>query len=183
MKRVALLATAVLCAAAPASIGLIGNASFSEDVPVRVPERAVVLDLQGATPAATRTQETGPGDDRGREGGKGHAVRHDGTAGITPGTAPAVPVTDDHGRDRRTIGDHHGSGAAGGASGGARRLSDDPARDRAGDSHGGGGTGHGSGERSGQEDTSRSGSGSSDDRSADGPDASSPGSGGSGRDD
>ena len=37
MKIFAVLSTAALIAAAPASIGLIGNASFSEDVAIRPP--------------------------------------------------------------------------------------------------------------------------------------------------
>jgi len=156
MKRVAILAAAVLCAAAPASIGLIGNASFSEDVPVRVPERAVVLDVHGATPAAARTRTAEPGDDRpdGRTDDKGGRRRHDveRSAG-TPVATPTVRATDDHG--------------------GGRRGADDPATHDAGDD---------SGHRSGRSDGSHS--GGSDDRSgSSGSGSSSGGSGRSGHDD
>ncbi|NUS50781.1 MAG: hypothetical protein HOQ22_07045, partial [Nocardioidaceae bacterium] len=63
MKRAAVLVAAALCAATPASIGLVGNASFSENVPVRVPERAVVLSSDGETPAADQTRLAKSSDD------------------------------------------------------------------------------------------------------------------------
>jgi hypothetical protein len=47
MGRVSVFVAAVLLTATPAVIGLFGNASFSTDVPVRVPGRATLLDRSG----------------------------------------------------------------------------------------------------------------------------------------
>src|SRR5215203_1504447 len=75
MRSIAVLATAALVAAVPASLGLIGNAEFSEAVPVRTPETAIILKTRPTTlqpddrvgdraPGAARTA---PHDDRGGE--------------------------------------------------------------------------------------------------------------------
>src|SRR3954454_11924699 len=63
MKRLAFLATSALIAATAVSIGLIGNASFSEDVPVKVPSTATLLDNEGNAVSATRVAATEGGDD------------------------------------------------------------------------------------------------------------------------
>ena len=54
VRPIAVLSTAALFAATPASILLIGSATFSEEVPVRVPATAVLLDEHGRTPASVR---------------------------------------------------------------------------------------------------------------------------------
>ena len=56
MKRI-LITGAALLAVAPASLGLMGNASFAQSVPVRVPFQATVVGGQST--------QTGPGDDKG----------------------------------------------------------------------------------------------------------------------
>ena len=43
MKRMLIFASAAILAAVPAVLGLVGNASFGESVPVRVPAGATVL--------------------------------------------------------------------------------------------------------------------------------------------
>ena len=58
MKRI-IITGAALLAIVPASLGLIGNASFAQNVPVRVPSHASVLDDKGgltptSSPATTR---------------------------------------------------------------------------------------------------------------------------------
>src|SRR3954466_627193 len=63
MKSLAFLATSALIAATPVSIGLIGNASFSEDVPVKVPSTATLLDNEGNAVSATRVAATEGGGD------------------------------------------------------------------------------------------------------------------------
>ncbi len=57
MRRALVIAALTLAAAAPASLGLIGNASFGRDVPVRVPTSAILLDEQGSElqPTVKRT--------------------------------------------------------------------------------------------------------------------------------
>ena len=56
MKRLVIIAAAAAVAAAPASMGLLGNASFAESAPVRVPAQAAVSDDHG--------RHVEPGDDR-----------------------------------------------------------------------------------------------------------------------
>jgi len=59
MKRI-IITGAALLAILPASLGLIGNASFAQSAPVRVPSQATVLDDRGGL--ATHAE---PGDDKG----------------------------------------------------------------------------------------------------------------------
>src|SRR3954468_5299773 len=64
MKALAMLGTAVLFAVAPASIGFIGNASFSEDIPVRLPASATLLDSNGHQMRGSGAEAA---DERGRD--------------------------------------------------------------------------------------------------------------------
>jgi hypothetical protein len=48
MRRALVIAALTLAAAAPASLGLVGNASFGRDVPVRVPASAILVDDHGS---------------------------------------------------------------------------------------------------------------------------------------
>ena len=69
MRTIAVLGTAALFAATPASILLIGSATFSEEVPVRVPSTAILLDSHGRTvgtgrPVAQKGAHPGAGADR-----------------------------------------------------------------------------------------------------------------------
>jgi hypothetical protein len=104
MKLIAIIGTTALLAAAPASIGLIGNTSFSEDVPVRVPATATLLDSQGS-PTASPSHRSHP---------RGEAEPADDHGGDRPsGTHGEAEPGDDHGgdrpRDTRTeVGDDHG---------------------------------------------------------------------------
>jgi hypothetical protein len=75
--RLGVFVAAVLLAATPAVIGLFGNASFSTDVPVRVPGRATLLDRSGRPMPATaprpdedsgRRRDSGPGREPRRRG-------------------------------------------------------------------------------------------------------------------
>ena len=59
MKRI-IIAAAALLAVLPASLGLIGNASFAQSVPVRIPSQATVLDDRGGLSTPVK-----PGDDKG----------------------------------------------------------------------------------------------------------------------
>jgi hypothetical protein len=90
MKGILITAGAALLVAVPAAMGLVGNTSFAQSVPVRVPAQARVLydDHGGQRPTST----TEPGDDHG-----GHSSK--GTTG--PPTSPTTPG-DDHGGQRPT---------------------------------------------------------------------------------
>jgi len=70
MKGILITAGAALLVAIPAATGLVGNTSFSQSVPVRVPAQARVLYDDHGGQGATHTSEpptsaTRPGDDRG----------------------------------------------------------------------------------------------------------------------
>ena len=83
MKRILITVGAVLLAAVPATMGLIGNTSFAQNIPVRVPSQASVLDDHGALRAPTAAEL---GDDNG--GQRTHAEPGDdrsGTSAIEPG--------------------------------------------------------------------------------------------------
>ncbi|MEO3937549.1 hypothetical protein V3N99_12425 [Dermatophilaceae bacterium Soc4.6] len=105
MKRLALSTAALLVALSPAVVGLLGNASFSGDIPVRVPTSAQVVDDESpsptstpapsrtaaATPSPSRTLESAePGDDRGGE-------RPPGTSDDQPTSSATTRVGDDRG--------------------------------------------------------------------------------------
>jgi hypothetical protein len=83
MKRILITVGAALLAAVPATMGLVGNTSFAQNVPVRVPSQASVLDDHGGLRAPTAAEL---GDDNGRQGT--HAEPGDdrsGTGAIEPG--------------------------------------------------------------------------------------------------
>jgi hypothetical protein len=86
MKRILITTAAALLVAVPAATGLLGNTSFSQSVPVRVPTQATFLSDDHDSQRAASTTE--PGDDHG-----GRRAEHpNGAAG--PG--------DDHGGQRST---------------------------------------------------------------------------------
>src|SRR3954447_25709748 len=70
MKRIAILGGLIAAACVPAIVGLVGNASFGDSVPVRVPDSAVLT--------------TGPLDDRG-----GFTILDDDGTGVGVGTPTA----------------------------------------------------------------------------------------------
>src|SRR4051794_22287478 len=101
MKALAMLGTAVLFAAAPASIGFIGNASLSQDVPVRLPATATLLDSDGhrmpsSMPRANAAHEQVSGEDAG-SGGRGADRDRDVAEDSLSKTGPA---RDDKGHDK-----------------------------------------------------------------------------------
>ncbi|MGA8209369.1 MAG: hypothetical protein WB441_12565 [Nocardioidaceae bacterium] len=76
MNLVAILSAVAVLAATPVSVGLIGNTSFSEQVPVRVPASARVLDDHfGTVPARTGSSAASRkpelGDDHGVDRARG----------------------------------------------------------------------------------------------------------------
>jgi hypothetical protein len=121
-------AVALVLAGVPAYLGLTSNASFSRDVPVRVPEQAQVV-----TP--TQAPATRHGDDDGTpDQGRGDRPRDDRTEAVED---RGDDHFDDHGGDRprddRTeAGDDHGGDSHGGSGHGSDDGPDD-------------GSGHGSG--------------------------------------
>ena len=68
MKKLLIAAAVAAAAAVPGVIGLAGNASFAQSVPVQVPAGASTIDDHGrhAEPGDDRGRHAEPGDDRGR---------------------------------------------------------------------------------------------------------------------
>ena len=85
MKRIQIYAAAIVAALVPAVLGLWGNASFSQDLPVRVPAEA---ETTSATPTPSRTPTSSPtprrAEDRDRGRGRDHPEDSPGTHGTTP---------------------------------------------------------------------------------------------------
>jgi hypothetical protein len=147
MLKYLLAVIALVVAGVPAVLGLTSNASFSRDVPVRVPEQAqVVAPTSSATP--TRIPSRAADDDGTPDQGRGEAEPGDDHGGETPRDA-RTEAGDDHGgntsRDDRTeAGDDRGSGS-GRHSGTDDSGSDDSGHHSGGDDSGGGsddGSGH-----------------------------------------
>ena len=85
MKRIFITGAALL-AIVPASLGLIGNASFAQNVPVRVPSQASVLDDHGGL-----IKHAEPGDDNG--GLATHAEPGDDKSGSSASSSSAGAST------------------------------------------------------------------------------------------
>ena len=83
MKRIIIATGAALLAAIPAAIGLVGNTSFAQSVPVRVPSQAKVVDDNGGLRAPGATE---PGDDNG--GLTTHVEPGDDNGGLTTHVEP-----------------------------------------------------------------------------------------------
>jgi hypothetical protein len=90
MKRSIVTAGVILLAAVPASMGLIGNASFAKSVPVRVPSQATVLDDKGGL-----RKHVEPGDDKG--GLTKHVEPGDDKGGLRKTTTSGKNVARDSG--------------------------------------------------------------------------------------
>jgi hypothetical protein len=118
MKRIHIYAAAIAMALVPAVLGLWGNASFSQNVPVRVPSSVLTTHPSGTSSSGTAHDAN---DDNIGKGG------HDHDRPATPGAAPhgSLPPRgddhhldgrqgsepergDDHGGDRRQVGVERG---------------------------------------------------------------------------
>ena len=145
MKRIFITGGALL-AIVPASLGLIGNASFAQSIPVRVPSQASVLDDHGGL-----IKHVDPGDDNG--GLNTQTEPGDDNGGLTTQTQPG----DDQGgltRHAQPADDNSGpsdpSSSAGASTGttstsGGDKMSDSSAPKVDTSGHGSGGQDDGSG--------------------------------------
>ena len=132
MKRIFIIGAALL-AIVPASLGLIGNASFAQNVPVRVPSQASVLDDHGGL-----IKHAEPGDDNG--GLATHAEPGDDNGGLTRHAQPSADKS----------GSSVSSSSAGASTGttstsGDGKMSDSSAQKVDNGGHGSGGQDDGSG--------------------------------------
>jgi len=92
MKRIIIATGAALLAAVPATLGLVGNTSFAQSVPVRVPQQASVLDDSGRL-----TPHVEPGDDNGGQRSTSATEPGDDNGGQRS-TGDSRAATDDKGR-------------------------------------------------------------------------------------
>jgi hypothetical protein len=118
MIRTALGAVAVIACGAPAGLGLLGNSSFSQAVPVRTPQQAVHA-------AATPPLRTMPTPARRGDDTRADDHRHHGGREAEPGDdrgREAEPGDDRQGRHRSD--DRHGRHGSGGRHGGGEHGDD-----------------------------------------------------------
>lgn len=94
MKRIIMTVAATLLAAVPATIGLVGNTSFAQSVPVHVPSHAVVVD-DSAGQSRKLSDTTRKADDKG--GLAKHAEPGDDKGGLTKKVTGTTPSGDDKG--------------------------------------------------------------------------------------
>src|SRR4051794_191998 len=113
MKRICVYVAGLVVALIPAVLGLTGNASFSQSVPVHAPDKAS-SDDSGSTPTPTPSHESNKpshkshathdaADDRGRgnDDGPNHdSVDDRGGDRATNDDGPNHDAGDDHGGDR-----------------------------------------------------------------------------------
>lgn len=130
MKRVLIAAAVAAVVAVPAVVGLWGNASFSQAVPVRAPQSGQVVAPSPSSTLGTvddnggdipRDQRTEPGDDRDVQGVSPTGQPTPSPSASTPGSTSGT--VDDHGgdtpRDQRTEpGDDRGGSGSGSDSSG-----------------------------------------------------------------
>ena len=124
MKRVLFTLGAALLVVVPAATGLIGNTSFAQSVPVRVPSHAIIVDYDGAQRPASTTE---PRDDHGGQSPAGTTEPRDHSSRrpvATAGSGQAGVSGDDSGKatvsgSRPSTADkgRHGQKAAGVGSG------------------------------------------------------------------
>jgi hypothetical protein len=136
MKRTTITLAALLAALVPAGIGLWGNASFSQAVPVRVPASAqVVTPTAPATTTATtvddhggdtpRDQRTEPGDDRDSGSGASGSGSDDSSTASGSGSGSGSDDSSGSSGSGRSGSDSSGSGSSGHSGGSDDSGSDD----------------------------------------------------------
>ena len=98
MKKLLIAAAVAAAAAVPGVIGLAGNASFAQSVPVHVPAGVSTVDDHGrhAEPGDDRGRHAEPGDDRGRHAERGPAATAT-SGGSDDGQAPVSGTAGDDG--------------------------------------------------------------------------------------
>ena len=123
MKRMLIVCAAAAVAAVPAVFGLVGNASFAQTVPVRVP--AQVASTQSADDHGGNSTHAEPGDDNGGSspsasaepgddngGSSTHAEPGDDNGGSSRSASAKPTTTDDHGGSSHDSSSHDSSASA-----------------------------------------------------------------------
>jgi len=97
MRRLILTAGAALLVAVPAALGLVGNTSFAQSVPVRIPAQATLVDDTGSEHPGEPAEK---GDDKGGQRPAGSTEPGDDKGGPHP--ARTTGTVDDKGGQRAT---------------------------------------------------------------------------------
>jgi hypothetical protein len=118
MKRIIIATGAVLLASVPATLGLVGNTSFAQSVPVRVPQQASVLDDNDRpTPHVETGDDNGgqrspsaveTGDDNGGQRSPSAVEPGDDNGGLVTQVEPATGKVSDSGTATDDNGGHGG---------------------------------------------------------------------------
>ena len=103
MKRIIIATGAVLLASVPATFGLVGNTSFAQSVPVRVPQQASVLDDNDRLTPHVET-----GDDNGGQRSPSAVEPGDDNGGLVTQVEPATGKVSDSGTATDDNGGHGG---------------------------------------------------------------------------
>jgi len=103
MKRIIIATGAVLLASVPATLGLVGNTSFAQSVPVRVPQQASVPDDNGRLTPHVET-----GDDNGGQRSPSAVEPGDDNGGLVTQVEPATGKVSDSGTATDDNGGHGG---------------------------------------------------------------------------
>nr|NLI51293.1 hypothetical protein [Propionibacterium sp.] len=96
--RIALAIGAIITALLPATIGLLGNTTFSQSVPVRVPASAQVLPADDSSATGTPTSTSSPRDDNGGDRPRDSRVEPGDDRDASP-TASSTPTSTSSPRD------------------------------------------------------------------------------------
>ena len=112
MKRIIIATGAVLLASVPATLGLVGNTSFAQSVPVRVPQQASVLDDNDRLTPHVET-----GDDNGGQRSPSAVEPGDDNGGLVTQVEPATGKVSDSGTATDDNGGHGGDTGGTDASG------------------------------------------------------------------
>ena len=103
MRGIIVTAGAALLVAVPAAMGLVGNTSFAQSVPVRVPQQASVLDDNDRP-----TPHVATGDDNGGQRSPSAVEPGDDNGGLVTQVEPATGKVSDSGTATDDNGGHGG---------------------------------------------------------------------------
>lgn len=139
MIRIALAIGATVAALVPATVGLVGNGTFSQNVPVRIPGTAQVLPADDSTPGPSASASPEAGDDHGGDRPRDSRTEPgDDRDSRSPSASAGHDAGDDHGGDRSRSGsdDRRGSDDRSGSDDSGRGSDDSGSDDHGGSGHG-----------------------------------------------
>ena len=137
MIRIALAIGATVAALVPATVGLVGNGTFSQNVPVRIPGTAQVLPADDSTPTPSASASPEVGDDHGGDRPRDSRTEPgDDRDSRSPSDSAGHDAGDDHGGDRSRSGSDDRRGSDDGSDDSGRGSDDSGSDDHGGSGHG-----------------------------------------------